>query len=341
MKYTKLYCFLIIAFFSLSCNNDDNSLNPIRSAVTDSEGRIIREEDSFVRKTIKVGETEQEFMSYIDEGTGDPVLFLHGAPSSSFLWRNVIPYLADNARVLAPDWMGSGDSGSAQEDDYSYLNQLRYLESFVDQLDLNNITLVLHDWSPVVALIYAHQNQEKIKAIATFEAVYFPIPSVDVMPELAQRFIGPEGEQLIVEENAFMEIMLPGFTIRDLTDFEAEKYRQRWEVKENRFALLAVPKGLPIGGQPEDLWNRFGGASSWFAQNSADIPKFFTYTTQGPGILVTDAVADPSSGASIVDIVSSFPNTTVVLISGPGLHFIQEDNPHDLGIALSNWYDGL
>ena len=200
---------------------------------------------------------------------------------------------------------------------------------------------MLHDWSPVTALIFAHQHQDKIKAIATFEAVYFPIPSVDAMPALAQQFIGSDGERMIVDENAFMEIMFPGFVVRDLTAKEDENYRRRWEVKENRFALLSVPKGLPIGGQPKDLWDQFGAASHWFAQESINVPKFFTYATEGPGVLVTTAVADPNTGASMIDIVSSFPNTTVTPLVGPGLHFFQEDNPHDLGIALSNWYDGL
>jgi len=341
MNYSKIIMLLITIFFLNSCENNDPILEPNEPLVTDSKGRPISSKDNFIRKTIQVGETADEFMSYIDEGNGDPILLLHGAPSNSYLWRNIIPYLSDNARVIAPDWIGTGRSGFSPGNDYTYLKQLEYLTSFIDKLNLNNITLVLHDWSTITALPYAHQHQDKIKAIATFEAVYFPIPSVDVMPELAQQFIGSEGERMIVDENAFMKIMLPGFTLRDLTETEKENYSERWETKENRFALLAVPKGLPIGGQPEDLWNQFGAASMWFAQSSTELPKFFTYTTEGPGVLVTDAIADPSTGASIIDIVSSFSNTVVKPIDGPGMHFIQEDYPHDLGILLSEWYDSL
>ena len=226
------------------------------------------------------------------------------------------------------------------------MNKIALIQNFISQkLVLPNYLMrfpwVLHDWSPIAALIYAHQHQNKIKAIATFEAVYFPIPDVDAMPPLAQQFIGPNGEQMIVEENAFMEIMLPNFTVRDLRKEEIQYYRRRWNKKENRYALLAVPKGLPIGGQPENLWNQFGAASMWFSQSPKGVPKFFTYSTKGPGVLVTNAVADPTTGASMIDMVSSFSNTTVTPIEGSGLHFIQEDNPHDLGIALSNWYDGL
>lgn len=341
-KKTKIFIQITAVLLLISCNNDDDSPKQIEpEVVVDYKGREISSDDNFERKTMQVGSAAEEFLSYIDEGEGDPILFLHGAPSYSYLWRNVIPHLSDNARVIAFDWMGSGDSGFSPDGDYTYLKQLEYLESFIEQLNLSNVTLVLHDWSTVTALTYAHQHQDKIKAIATFEAVYFPIPSVDVMPPLAQQFIGPDGERMIVDENAFMEIMLPGFVLRDFTDIENENYRKRWEVKENRFALLAIPKGLPIGGQPEDLWLQFGAASSWFAQTSVDIPKFFTHSSEGPGVLVTSDVADPNTGASMIDIVSSFPNTTVTPVFGPGLHFIQEDNPHDLGIALSNWYDSL
>lgn len=343
LKIKYIYACLTLAVILLSsCNNDDDSSEQIESEVVfDYADREISSNDDFNRNTIQVGASSDEFFSYIDEGVGDPILFLHGAPTYSYLWRNVIPHLSDNARVIALDWMGSGNSGSSPNGDYSYLKQLEYLESFIDQLELSNITLVLHDWSTVTALPYAHQNQDKIKAIATFEAVYFPIPSVDVMPELAQQFIGPEGERMIVDENAFMNIMFPNFSVRDLTNTENENYRRRWEIRENRFALLAVPKGLPIAGEPVDLWEQFGAASTWFSQTSVNIPKFFTHSIEGPGILVTNDIANPNTGASMIDIVSSFPNTTVTPVFGPGLHFIQEDNPHDLGIALSNWYDSL
>jgi len=341
IKYLSVFLTLVVILLN-SCDNDDDSSGQIESEIVlDYADREISSDDDFIRNTIQVGSNSDEFFSYIDEGEGDPILFLHGAPTYSYLWRNVIPHLSDNARVIALDWMGSGNSGSSTDGDYSYLKQLEYLESFIDQLGLTDITLVLHDWSTVTALTYAHQNQDKIKAIATFEAVYFPIPSVSVMPELAQQFIGPEGERMIVDENAFMEIMLPNFSIRGLTNTENENYRRRWKTRENRFSLLAVPKGLPIAGEPVDLWEQFGAASTWFSQASTNIPKFFTHSIEGPGILVTNDIVDPNTGATMIDIVSSFTNTTVTPVFGPGLHFIQEDNPHDLGIALSNWYDSL
>lgn len=307
----------------------------------DSAGRVISARDPFVRHSIRVGSDPREVLAYVDEGHGDPIILLHGAPSSSYLWRNVIPHLTPSARVLAIDWMGSGDSGVSPSGDYSYLNQLRYLESFIAGLGLRNVTIVTHDWSSIVALTYAHQHQENVKGVASLEAVYFPIPDVSVMPPLAQRFIGPEGEQLIVEENAFMEIMIPGFTVRSLSDKELRNYGRRWKAKKNRYALLAVPKELPIAGQPLELWNQFGAASYWFASESPNLPKFFAYASEGPGVLVTAAVADPETGASMIDIVSSFPNTTVAALPGAGLHFLQEDHPHDLGISLARWYSSL
>lgn len=343
IKYIRV--FLTLATLILhSCNSDDDSSESRQiepEIVLDYADRVINSDDNFVRNTIQVGPSSDEFFSYIDEGVGDPILFLHGAPAYSYLWRNVIPHLSDNARVIALDWMGSGDSGTSPGGDYSYLKQFEYLESFIDQLGLTNITLVLHDWSTITALPYAHQNQDKIKAIASFETVYFPIPSVDTMPELAQQFIGPEGERMIVDENAFMEIMLPNFSVRNLTNTENENYRRRWETRENRFALLAVPKGLPIAGEPVNLWEQFGAASTWFSQTSLNVPKFFTYSIEGPGVLVTNDIIDPNTGSTMIDFVTSFPNTTVTPVFGSSLHFLQEDNPHDLGIALSNWYDSL
>lgn len=339
MKNLNLILLLLLSVYILSsCNNDDDDKGPT-AAVLDSQGREISSNDNFPRKTIQVGTSSSEFMSYIDEGAGDPIIFLHGAPSYNYLWRNVIPYLSDNARVIAIDWMGSGNSGFSPNGDYSYLKQLEYLESFINQLELTNITFVMHDWSTITALTYAHQNQTKVKAIATFEAVYFPIPDASSMPPLAQQFIGPDGERIIVDENAFMNIMLPNFVVRNLTAIETANYKRRWLVKNNRFALLGIPKGLPINGQPVDLWNQFGAASTWFSQSSITIPKFFTHTNGG--VLITDAVVDTITGASMIDIVSSFPNTTVIPIDETGSHFIQEDSPHDLGIALSNWYDSL
>ena len=140
-KFTTLLLLFFTVLYLTSCKKNNEPDTP---AVTDSQGREISAKDPFVRKTIQVGETAQEFMSYIDEGNGDPVLLLHGAPSSNYLWRNVVPHLSDNARVIAPDWMGSGNSGVAPNNDYSYLKQLAYLESFIEKLNLNNITLVLH-----------------------------------------------------------------------------------------------------------------------------------------------------------------------------------------------------
>lgn len=338
MKKLNLILLLLLSVSILSsCSKDDDG--QIVPPVLDSQGREISSDDSFNRKTIQVGTSSSEFISYIDEGTGDPIIFLHGAPSYNYLWRNVIPYLSDNARVIAIDWVGSGNSGSSPNGDYSYLMQLQYLESFINQLGLTNITFVMHDWSTITALTYAHQNQTKVKAIATFEAVYFPIPDASSMPPLAQQFIGPDGERMIVDENAFMNIMLPNFVVRNLTTIETKNYTRRWLVKNNRFALLGIPKGLPINGQPVDLWNQFGAASTWFSQSSTSMPKFFTHTNGG--VLISDAVVDTITGASMIDIVSSFPNTTVTPIDETGSHFIQEDSPHDLGIALSNWYDSL
>jgi len=162
MKKAKNSSIILLSIFVLTgaCDNGEDMLSDLSedTIVREHAGRIISSEDPFTRHTQQVGPTAGEFFSYIDEGIGDPIILLHGAPSYSYLWRNIIPYVSDNARVIAIDWMGSGNSGSSPGNDYSYLQQLEYLESFIDQLNLSNITFVMHDWSTIPGLIYSHQN---------------------------------------------------------------------------------------------------------------------------------------------------------------------------------------
>lgn len=324
-------CMLLAA----GCEHLEDLLPRKPKIVTDVQGREISALDPFARKTIQVGDAPEEFISYIDEGSGDPIVFLHGAPSFSYLWRNVIPHVSDQARIIAPDWMGYGNSGKP-EVDYRYLTHLQYLDRFIEKLDLHNITFVLHDWSPIVAFSWAFQHQDRVKAFVTMEAFYFPVPNDDVLPPEGQFLRSAEGERAIVEDNYFINTQLPGFVIRPLRELERRVYAHPWEQRKDRRPLVQVPQDLPIGGQPADLWEVFTPASQWFA--ASDLPKLFIYAE--PGALVTTEVPN-GFPASVVDVVSGLPNTTTVRLDEPASHFLMEDHPHEVGEAIADWWDTL
>jgi haloalkane dehalogenase len=271
-------------------------------------------------------------MAYIEHGTGDPIVFLHGNPTSIFLWRNIIPYLEDRGRLIAIDMIGMGDSDkldNTKDGNYSLAENTKYTSSLLAELGVdNNVTLVLHDWGSGVGFNWANQNQEKVKAIAFMEAIVTTFPSWN---EFNPGLHGPigmlrssEGDKLVLEDNFFIETLLPATVMRPLTDKEHAEYRRPFlKSGEDRRATLAGPRQLPIAGEPADtvlLVNSY----SEYLKKSNDIPKLFIN-------------ADP--GAFLVgyarDFVRTWPNLQEVTVKGT--HFIQEDSPDEIGKALSEW----
>ncbi len=270
-------------------------------------------------------------MAYIDEGTGDPIVFLHGNPTSSYLWRNVMPHLEGKGRLIAPDLIGMGDSeklDNSGPESYTYVEHRKYLFSLLESLGVNsNVTLVIHDWGSGLGFHWAHQHADAVKGIAFMEAIVAPLPSLDTFPEssreIFQAFRSPAGEQMLLDANIFVEKILPGSVLRDLTDAEMAEYRRPFlEPGEGRRPTLTWPRQIPIAGEPADVVQIVSDYSQWLAQSN--VPKLFI--NADPGVLIVGAARD---------LVRSWPNITEVTV--PGLHFIQEDSPDLIGQAVESW----
>ena len=272
-------------------------------------------------------------MHYIDEGSGDVVLFIHGNPTSSYLWRNIIPHVSDDARVIAVDLIGMGKSDKP-DIDYSYDDHYRYLTGFINELDLKNITLVIHDWGSGLGFNYAANNPENIKGIAFMEALLMPMPGYDAMPsseiaETFQNFRTPGiGEELIMNQNVFIEQMLPGMITRELTEEEMDNYRQPYPTPESRKPIWKWPNEVPIGGEPKHTHNIVTSYNQWL--QTTDTPMLMLYAT--PGALGNEMAVQWAE--------SNISNLKTVHI-GEGFHFIQEDNPDAIGKAISEWYQEI
>lgn len=270
-------------------------------------------------------------MHYIDVGQGDPMLFLHGNPTSSYLWRNIIPYLQPNARCIAPDLIGMGKSDKPSIP-YTFEDHYDYLLKFIEKLELKNITLVIHDWGSGLGFHYANNHRDNIKGIAFMEAIYKPptwgnMPSNMRIPFRLMRapFIG---WLMISVGNMFLKKMLPDMIVRKLSKEEFEYYKKPYLTIASRKAVRVWPKEVPLSGKPKRVHKKLVAYSEWLKQS--DIPKLCFYAH--PGLIIKEG--------DVEFIKNNFPNTKMVDI-GKGLHFIQEDNPHLIGSELAKWYQAL
>ena len=269
---------------------------------------------------------------YVDEGEGDPILFLHGNPTSSYLWRNVIPHLTPLGRPIAPDLIGMGRSDKP-EIEYRFFDHVKYVEGFIAALGLERITLVIHDWGSALGFHYASRHEENIKALAFMEAILMPVPSWSAMPEdfqqIFKRFRTPEvGWEMIVDQNFFVERVLPGSIVRKLTAEEMNRYRQPYLEPASRKPLWRWPNEIPIEGEPADVTEAVAAYNQWLQQT--ELPKLMFYAE--PGAIMTAPVVEWAR--------QSLGNLSEVDV-GAGIHFIQEDNPHLIGEELATWYRSL
>jgi haloalkane dehalogenase len=273
-------------------------------------------------------------MAYVDVGGGDPIVFLHGNPTSSYLWRNVMPYLEGLGRLIAPDLIGMGDSaklGDSGPDRYTFVEHRRYLDKLLDELGVSErATLVGHDWGAALAFDWANRHRQAVKAIAYMEAVVRPLVWSD-WPEaqrgIFQAFRSPAGEELILTENRFVESVLPGGVLRTLTDEELAQYRRPYvEPGEGRRPTLTWPRQIPVDGEPADVVEIVCAYDDWLSSSS--VPKLFINAT--PGAILTGTQRE---------FCRTWPNQTEVTV--PGIHFVQEDSPDLIGEALSAWYQTL
>lgn len=270
-------------------------------------------------------------MSYIEEGEGDPIIFLHGNPTSSYLWRNVMPHLEGRGRLIAPDLIGMGDSEKLHDsgpDRYTFKEHRAFLNDLLAYLMVeDNVTLVVHDWGSALGFDWAYQNQSAMKGLVYMEAIVQTIASWDDWPESArnifQAFRSPAGEDLILEKNIFVERVLPSSIIRKLEDDEQREYTRPFRnAGEDRRPTLTWPRQIPIAGEPEDVVKIVDDYSAWLSKS--DMPKLFINADPG-SILV-----GPQR-----EYCRSWPNQTEVTVKG--LHFVQEDSPDEIGQAISEF----
>lgn len=273
-------------------------------------------------------------MAYIDEGVGDAIVFQHGNPTSSYLWRNVMPHLEGLGRLIACDLIGMGASDKLPDSgprSYHYGEQREYLFALWDALDLgDNVVLVLHDWGTVLGFDWANQHRDRVAGIAFMEGIVKPITWSDfanrVRP-IFQGFRSPEGEQMVLTDNVFVEQVLPASIARTLSDEEMEHYRRPFaRPGEDRRPTLSWPRNIPIDGEPAEVADVVRDYGAWL--ESSDVPKLFVDAQ--PGALMR---------GEIRDYVRTWPNLTEVSV--PGVHFIQEDSPDEIGAAVAQFVRGL
>ena len=273
-------------------------------------------------------------MAYAEQGAGDPIVFLHGNPTSSYLWRNVMPHPQDQGRLIAPDLIGMGDSDKLPDSGpgrYTFADHRDHLFALLETLGVTeNVTLVLHDWGSALGFHWAEQHAGAVKAIAHMEAVVRPF-SWDEFPGTARdtfkAFRTAQGDKMILQQNLFVEAVLPGAIMRTLDAEEMDAYRKPFLAPgEDRRPMLTWPRQIPIDGEPADIvalvesYGRFMEASP--------IPKLFV--NADPGALVRGAVRD---------YCRTWANQQEVTVKGT--HFIQEDSPHEIGEAISAWLKTL
>ena len=273
-------------------------------------------------------------MAYVELGDGEPIVFQHGNPTSSYLWRNIMPHLEDQGRCIAVDLIGMGDSEKLDNpgaDSYTYVQHRDFLFSAWDALGINDrVTLVVHDWGSALGFDWAHRHQDAVLGIAYMEGIVTPV-TWDDWPEAAAEifkgFRSAAGEAMVLEKNLFVERILPGSVIRELTEAEMDVYRRPFRNPgEDRRPTLTWPRQIPIDGVPQDVHDIVAGYSQWLSR--CEVPKLFVNAE--PGAILTGRQREFCRG---------FENQAEVTVAGT--HFIQEDSPHEIGQAVADWRRGI
>jgi haloalkane dehalogenase len=288
---------------------------------------MVSADERYLKSRVGVGGRQ---MAYVEVGEGDPIVFLHGNPTSSYLWRNVIPHLEGAGRCIAPDLIGMGDSeklDGSGPGSYRFVEHRRYLDGLLEKLGVDsNVTLVVHDWGSALGFDWACRHRDAVKAIAYMEAIVRPM-SWDEWPEMIRPLFeglrSDAGEEMVLDKNVFVDRVLPGSVLRGLEDDEMSVYRRPYvEPGESRRPTLTWPREIPLDGEPKDVVEIVQAYSEWLPESP--FPKLFVN-------------ADP--GAILVgpqrDFCRSFQNQTEVTVAGT--HFIQEDSPDEIGRAIAAW----
>ena len=288
-----------------------------------ARGSDIRAADPHPRKRIRVLDSE---ISYVDTGHGDPIVFLHGNGQYSYAWRNIIPYLTSHGRCLAPDLVGMGHSAKSPTQAYRFVDQARYLDAWFDGLGItNNVILVAYDWGSPLGFYRASRLPTQIQAIAYWEAIV-KSRQWEEMSEAAattfRRLRSPEGEHLVLDDNFFVEVIVPRGVLRKLSEEEMAAYRAPYADRESRLPTLVWPRELPIGGEPADVVAIVEQFGEWMSRSA--FPKLFV--NGDPGAIMVGAVRE---------FCRSWPNQREVTVKGR--HLLQEDSPEEIGTALGEF----
>jgi haloalkane dehalogenase len=285
-------------------------------------------EQPLAKKTVAVRDAR---MAYHERGQGAPILLLHGNPTSSFLWRDVLPALEGRGRLIVPDLIGMGDSAKLPKpgpDTYRFTAHRDYLWAFIDAVIgiEQPVTLVLHDWGSALGFDWANRHRDRLRGIAYMEGIVRPVAGWEEWSakgtSIFQGFRSDKGEAMILDQNMFIERVLPGSVLRKLTEAEMAEYRRPFLQREDRWPTLTWPRQIPIAGEPADVVQIVADYAQWMAGN--DIPKLFVNAE--PGAILIGAVRD---------FCRSWKNQTEVTV--PGVHFIQEDSGPAIGRAIADW----
>jgi haloalkane dehalogenase len=274
-------------------------------------------------------------MAYVEEGEGAPIVLLHGNPTSSYLWRSVIPELSSLGRCIAPDLIGMGDSDKLPASDpnrYTFKNHRVYLDGFLETLGLDEgLVLVVHDWGSALGFDWVRRHPGKVRGIAYMEAITRPFESWEELPEGARPGLealrSPAGEQMALEENISIEGILPGLTMRELSAEEMDEYRRPYPAPDDRLPTLLWPREIPIAGEPADVHAVCAEYAEWLARTPG-LPKLFVNADPG-AVLV----------GGLREFCRTWPDQTEVTV--PGIHFIQEDSGAEIGRAIAAWLPTL
>lgn len=272
-------------------------------------------------------EVKGSHIHYVEDGSGDPVLFIHGNPASSYIWRNIIPHVAPHARAIAVDLIGFGKSDKP-DIAYGFDDSYAYLEGFIEALGLSNITLVVQDWGSGLGFHFANRNPNKIKGIVFMEAMHREIDFTALSRSdktLMKLIRAPFASWLMLGlMNSFVKQMLPDWILRDLNPAEMAAYLAPFPTLKSRKPIYVFPRDVPVEGKPEHISRAVADYAQWLTET--DIPKLFFHAD--PGVLIRQK--------DVAWIQENFPNLTKVDL-GQGLHFLQEDHPHEIGRAIAGW----
>jgi haloalkane dehalogenase len=297
------------------------------------EANMISATFPYQKKRRKVLDRE---MAYVEVGQGDAIVLLHGNPTSSYLWRNVLPHLQPLGRCIAPDLIGMGDSEKLPDSgpgSYRFVEHRRYLDALLEALDVRErVTLVIHDWGSALGFDWANRHREAVKGIAYMEAIvryqgWDHWDKLNMRPAL-KALRSEAGEAMVLEDNFFIEKILPGAILRTLSTEEMAEYRRPFaEPGEGRRPTLTWPREIPIEGDPADVTAITAAYAGWLA--TSDVPKLFVKAE--PGLLI--------AGGANLDFARGLPAQREVTVTG--LHFLQEDSPHEIGKAIADWIGTL